>query len=257
VSGKRLVGLIVFVVTLVVSDTDVGMPNTARTDDCLTAPNSSAPQGTHWYYHVDRTNQRKCWYVRATSQPAQQGAAQATSQAAPAAQSDSMPVSSGPMPATAAASAPTSISPGNSAPPLPHARILAKRKVAAAISATTDKSVQGSGQEGSTGPSIPKATASKPSTSLQTNAQAAGPAPAAPAAWPATVGAPEPGAALADAGTESVGPKTDTQVPDGTESTARGVPLPMQVRVRLGLRSAIVCHRASLLPNRLATWWIL
>ena len=256
-SGKRLVGLIVFVVTLLVSGIDVGMPNTARTDDCLTAPNSSAPQGTHWYYHVDRTNQRKCWYVRATSQPAQQGAAQATSQAALAAQSDSMPVSSGPMPATAAASAPTSISPGNSAPPLPHARILAKPKLAAAISATTDKSVQGSGQEGSTGPSIPKATASKPSTSLQTNAQAAGPAPAAPAAWPATVGAPEPGAALADAGTESVGPKTDTQVPDGTESTARGVPLPMQVRVRLGLRSAIVCHRASLLPNRLATWWIL
>jgi hypothetical protein len=125
------------------------------------------------------------------------------------------------MPATAAASAPTSISPGNSAPPLPHARILAKLKLAAAISATTDKSVQGSGQEGSTGPSIPKATASKPSTSLQTNAQAAGPAPAAPAAWPATVGAPEPGAVLADAGTESDGPKT-AQVPDGTESTARG-----------------------------------
>jgi hypothetical protein len=221
VSGKRLVGLIVFVVTLLVSGIDVGMPNTV-TDDCLTAPNSSAPQGTHWYYHVDRTNQRKCWYVRATSQPAQQGAAQATSEAAPAAQSDSMPVSSGPMPATAAASAPTSISPGKSAPPLPHARILAKPKLAAAISATTDKSVQGSGQEGSTGPSIPKATASKPSTSLQTNALAAGPAPAAPAAWPATVGAPEPGAVLADAGTESVGPKTDTQVPDGTESTARG-----------------------------------
>jgi hypothetical protein len=57
---------------------------------------------------------------------------------------------------------------------------------------------------------------------LQTNAQAAGPAPAAPAAWPATVGAPEPGAVLADAGAESVGPKTDTQVPDGTEGTARG-----------------------------------
>ena len=30
--------------------------------------------------------------------------------------------------------------------------------------------------------------------------------------------------------------------------------LPIQVKVRLGLRSAIVCHRASLLPNRLATW---
>ena len=250
-SGKRLVGLIVFVVALLVSGIDVGMPNTAHADDCLTAPNSPAPQGTHWYYHVDRTNQRKCWYVRASSQPAQQAAAQATSEAAPAAQSDSMPVSSGPMPATAAASAPTLVSPGNSAPPLPHARILAKPKLAAAISATTDKSVQGSGQEGSTGPSIPKATASKPSTSLQTNAQAAGPAPAAPAAWPATVGAPEPGAVVADAGAESVGPKTDTQVPDRTESTARGgeptinagladslTAMPMLITLALGLVAA-------------------
>jgi hypothetical protein len=66
------------------------------------------------------------------------------------------------------------------------------------------------------------------SNTLQTTAQAAGPAPAAPAAWPdvvptvATVGTPEPGAVLADAGAESVGPKADTQVPDGTESAARG-----------------------------------
>ena len=169
-SGKtpRLVGSIAFVVTLLVSGIDVGMPDTARADDCLTAPNSPAPQGTHWYYHVDRTNQRKCWYVRASSQPAQQAAAQATSEAAPAAQSHSMPVSSGPMPATAGASAPMSISPGNSAPRLPHVRILAvKPKLAAAISATTDKSVQGSGQEGSTGPSIPEPPAPKASTSLQ------------------------------------------------------------------------------------------
>ena len=223
-SGKRLVGLIVFVVTLLVSGIDVGMPNTARTDDCLTAPNSPAPQGTHWYYHVDRTNQRKCWYVRATSQPAQQAAAQATSEAAPAAQSDSMPVSSGPMPATAAASAPTSISPGNSAPPLPHVRILAvKPKLAAAISATTDKSVQGGGQEGSTGPSIPEPTAPKASTHCGLTLRRLGRRlPLLRHGPRATVGAPEPGAVLADAGTESVGPKTDTQVPDGTESTARG-----------------------------------
>ena len=224
-SGKRLVGVIVFVVSLLVSGIDVGMPNTASADDCLTAPNSLAPQGTHWYYHMDRTNQRKCWYVRAISQPAQQAAAQATSEAAPAAQSHSMPMSSGPMPATAAASAPMSISPGNSAPRLPHVRILAvKPKLAAAISATTDKSVQGGGQEGSTGPSIPEPPAPKANT-LQTTAQAAGPAAAAPAAWPdvvATGGTPEPGAVLADAGAESVGPKADTQVPDGTESTARG-----------------------------------
>jgi hypothetical protein len=194
--------------------------------------------------------------VRASSQP-QQAAAQPTSEAAPAAQSHSMPVSSGPMPATASASAPMSISPGNSAPRMPHVRILAvKPKLAAAISATTDKSVQGSGQEGSTGPSIPEPPAPKAST-LQANAQAAGPAPAAPATWPdvlpplATVGAPEPGAVLADAGAESVGPKTDTQVPDRTESTARGgeptinaglagslTAMPMLITLALGLVAA-------------------
>ena len=148
-----------------------------------------------------------------------------------------------------------SISPGNSAPRLPHVRILAvKPKLAAAISATTDKSVQGSGQEGSTGPSIPEPPAPKAST---TKAQAAGPAPAAPATWPdvfptvATVGAPEPGAVVADAGAESVGPKTDTQVPDRTESTARGgeptinagladslTAMPMLITLALGLVAA-------------------
>jgi len=151
-----------------------------------------------------------------------------------------------------------SISPGNSAPRLPHVRILAvKPKLVAAISATTDKSVQGSGQEGSTGPSIPEPPAPKASTSLQANAQAAGPAPAAPATWPdvfptvATVGAPEPGAIVADAGAESVGPKTDTQVPDRTESTARGgeptinagladslTAMPMLITLALGLVAA-------------------
>jgi hypothetical protein len=143
-----------------------------------------------------------------------------------------------------------SISPGNSAPRLPHVRILAvKPKLVAAVSATTDN-VQGSGQEGSTGPSIPEPPAPKAST-LQANAQAAGPAPAAPATWPATVGAPEPGAVLADAGAESVGPKTDTQVPDRTESTARGgeptinaglagslTAMPMLIALALGLVAA-------------------
>src|ERR1700674_2455233 len=32
-------------------------------DDCLVAPNSAPPQGSHWYYRLDRPTQRKCWYV--------------------------------------------------------------------------------------------------------------------------------------------------------------------------------------------------
>ncbi len=44
----------------------------ARADDCLTAPNSPAPAGSHWYYHTDRAQQRNCWYLRAPSQATQQ-----------------------------------------------------------------------------------------------------------------------------------------------------------------------------------------
>lgn len=32
-------------------------------DDCITAPNSLAPMGSHWYYRTDRVKQRKCWFV--------------------------------------------------------------------------------------------------------------------------------------------------------------------------------------------------
>jgi hypothetical protein len=36
-------------------------PDTA----CLSAPNGTAPQGQHWYYHLNRTSGQKCWYLRA------------------------------------------------------------------------------------------------------------------------------------------------------------------------------------------------
>ncbi len=32
-------------------------------DECKTEPGSSAPPGSHWYYRVNRTDQRHCWYV--------------------------------------------------------------------------------------------------------------------------------------------------------------------------------------------------
>ena len=32
-------------------------------DDCISEPNHAAAPGGHWYYRVDRVNQRKCWYV--------------------------------------------------------------------------------------------------------------------------------------------------------------------------------------------------
>ncbi|HEY0724146.1 MAG TPA: hypothetical protein VGD41_09215, partial [Pyrinomonadaceae bacterium] len=30
-------------------------------EECLSKPNSPAPQGEHWYYRVDHANGRQCW----------------------------------------------------------------------------------------------------------------------------------------------------------------------------------------------------
>jgi hypothetical protein len=34
-------------------------------DECRTRPGTSAPSGLHWYYRVDQTNNRHCWYLHA------------------------------------------------------------------------------------------------------------------------------------------------------------------------------------------------
>jgi len=32
-------------------------------DECVTKPGSAAPQGSHWYFRVNRSDRRHCWYV--------------------------------------------------------------------------------------------------------------------------------------------------------------------------------------------------
>ncbi len=55
---------------------------TARAEDkraeenCLAAPNTLAPRGSHWYYRTDHVKQRKCWYLRTTGPAIQEQAAQ-------------------------------------------------------------------------------------------------------------------------------------------------------------------------------------
>ncbi|WP_409189055.1 hypothetical protein [Bradyrhizobium sp. RDM4] len=44
-------------------------PSTASTanpaGDCLAAPKGTAPQGQHWFYRLERSTKRQCWYLRA------------------------------------------------------------------------------------------------------------------------------------------------------------------------------------------------
>jgi hypothetical protein len=44
---------------------EVFLPGWAKADDCITRPNAAPPQGSHWYYRVDRTTHRECWYLGA------------------------------------------------------------------------------------------------------------------------------------------------------------------------------------------------
>jgi len=50
--------------TIICSLTTAARLDLALADDCLAAPNSPAPKGSHWYYHLNRATQQKCWYVR-------------------------------------------------------------------------------------------------------------------------------------------------------------------------------------------------
>ena len=45
--------------------------------DCLASPKDAAPQGQHWYYRLDRTTKRKCWYLRAAGEKESARTAQA------------------------------------------------------------------------------------------------------------------------------------------------------------------------------------
>jgi len=37
-------------------------------DECLSGPKGIAPKGSHWYYRVDRSTGRHCWYIGAEGQ---------------------------------------------------------------------------------------------------------------------------------------------------------------------------------------------
>jgi hypothetical protein len=55
----RIGTLVLFLASVVLT----AGPSRAETDECISKPDSSAPQGRHWYYRTDRTSKRQCWYL--------------------------------------------------------------------------------------------------------------------------------------------------------------------------------------------------
>ena len=72
-----------FVLLIIISGATTTVPlDLARASDCLAAPNSPAPKGSHWHYHLNRATQQKCWYVRSSEKQPQQATTQTTSTSA-------------------------------------------------------------------------------------------------------------------------------------------------------------------------------
>ena len=46
--------------TVLVTQASLAEP---ASDECKTRPGSSAPAGSHWYYRINRTDQRRCWFL--------------------------------------------------------------------------------------------------------------------------------------------------------------------------------------------------
>ena len=156
--SKRPFGSIVLVTTLLMSWVVVTvLATTARAGDCLAAPNSPAPPGSHWYYRLDWVTQRKCWYVRTLNQSDQQAAAQATKGQAS--------LLHWVKPKPAAGGAPLSVSPGDTDSPSSPVEVIAVKP--------NDASVSGASTDVTTS-SIPAASAPRQDdTSSEANAQVA------------------------------------------------------------------------------------
>jgi hypothetical protein len=128
----------------------------ARAEDCLAGPNAQAPQGSHWYYRLDRATHRKCWYVGAQRARTQRAAATAERRSAapvPAEVADddvptaaAPPAVAAPQPAfgtLAPAGAPTAradAAPAESAPPVPAAAAPAPERIGPrSVQTTTER----------------------------------------------------------------------------------------------------------------------
>jgi hypothetical protein len=66
-SKVRLVGLaLIPAAILLTGHSSLGE---TKGDECKAKPDGSAPAGLHWYYRVDRANNRHCWYLHQQGMP--------------------------------------------------------------------------------------------------------------------------------------------------------------------------------------------
>jgi len=72
---------IVSCIAVIALNADPGQTEPASKDaankDCLSSPGTTAPEGSHWYYRINRTNNRRCWYLGQQREKSRQAVAPA------------------------------------------------------------------------------------------------------------------------------------------------------------------------------------
>jgi hypothetical protein len=66
--SKNLTLAMPIILTAAVITMSASMTTSRAADECLRGPNATAPAGSHWYYRVDRSTGRHCWYLGAQGQ---------------------------------------------------------------------------------------------------------------------------------------------------------------------------------------------
>jgi hypothetical protein len=184
----------------------------APAESCLKAPHGVAPQGSHWYYRIERSSQRRCWYLgdkgrgtaqrtatRAAPQAEQDQNEESDSPAAPVANTPVVNAPAATAPAAPVASVPTAPLANASPPadqPKPAITMLTTRNVSnteqiAQVAPTQDASQQPAApnsQPGTTAEAAPAPVVQAPSDQPPATA-AEQPAPP-PAAAPAQTASP-------------------------------------------------------------------
>jgi len=56
--------------TCIAITTSVSISSAFAKDPCVTSPGSETQPGSHWYYRVDRTTNRQCWYSKRSQETA-------------------------------------------------------------------------------------------------------------------------------------------------------------------------------------------
>ena len=73
----------IFVSLLACANLTIASDHTARAANaCLSGPNGTTPDGSHWYYRIDRATKRHCWYLGDEREKLSPGAPQISSASA-------------------------------------------------------------------------------------------------------------------------------------------------------------------------------